>query len=48
MEAAMTYGAYALPTSYFINAAGVPITYAEGAISEALLRKGIGMILPEV
>lgn len=48
MEAAMTYGAYSLPTSYFINAAGEPVTYAEGAISEALLRKGIGMILPEV
>ena len=43
-DAAMTYGAYALPTSYFIDANGVGIAQAQGAIDEETLRRGIAMI----
>ncbi len=43
-DGAMTYGIYSLPSTFFINAKGEPVTYALGAISESLLRKGIGMI----
>jgi len=43
-EAALTYGAYSLPTSFFINAKGHVIAQAVGAISAATLQKGIDMI----
>ena len=43
-EAAMVYGAYSLPTSYFINAEGHVIAQAVGAIDAATLQKGIDMI----
>ena len=43
-EAAMTYGAYSLPTSFFINAEGHVIAQAVGAIDAATLQKGIDMI----
>jgi len=43
-EAAMTYGAYSLPTSFFINAEGHVIAQAVGAINAATLQKGIDMI----
>ena len=43
-EAAMTYGAYSLPTSFFINADGHVIAQAVGAIDSATLQKGIDMI----
>jgi len=43
-EAAMTYGAYSLPTSFFINAEGHVIAQAVGAIDIATLQKGIDMI----
>lgn len=43
-EAAMTYGAYSLPTSFFINAEGHMIAQAVGAIDAATLQKGIDMI----
>jgi len=42
--AAMTYGAYSLPTSFFINAEGYVIAQAVGAIDAATLQKGIDMI----
>ncbi len=42
--AAYTYGAYSLPTTFFIDAEGRLVTYAVGAIPEEILRKGIGMI----
>ena len=44
-EAAMTYGAYSLPTSFFINAEGHVIAQAVGAIDAATLQKGIDMIM---
>lgn len=43
-EAAMTYGAYSLPTSFFINAEGHVIAQAVGAIDSATLQRGIDMI----
>ncbi len=43
-EAAMTYGAYSLPMSFFINAQGHLIAQAIGAIDSELLQTGIDMI----
>ena len=45
-EAAQTYGAYSIPTTYFIDAEGVPIARAVGAITGELLQQGIDMIDP--
>ncbi len=44
MEAAYTYGAYALPTSFFIDADGYVVAHAQGAIDAATLQTGIDMI----
>ena len=44
MEAAMTYGAYSLPTTFFINAEGHAIAQATGAIDGDTLQTGIDMI----
>ena len=46
-EAAMAYGAYSLPTTYFIDAEGYAVTRVVGAIDRATLQKGIDMILPQ-
>jgi len=46
-DAAMTYGAYSLPTTYFIDAEGYGIAQAVGAIDGATLQRGIDMILPQ-
>ena len=43
-QAAMTYGAYSLPTSFFINAEGHVIAQAVGAIDSQTLQRGIAMI----
>ena len=43
-SASSTYGAYSLPTTYFINAEGHAIAQAVGAIDSATLQKGIDMI----
>ena len=43
-EAAYTYGAYSLPTTYFIDAQGYAIAQATGAISGETLQRGIDMI----
>lgn len=43
-EAMMAYGAYSLPTTYFIDANGYPVAYANGAIDGETLQKGISMI----
>lgn len=43
-EAAMTYGAYSLPMTFFINAEGHAITRAVGAIDGDTLQKGIDLI----
>ncbi len=44
MDAAMVYGVYSLPTTYFINAEGVVIAQATGAINAETLQRGIDMI----
>lgn len=45
-DAAVTYGAYALPTTYFIDAEGYAIAQARGAINSEALQAGIDMIYP--
>ena len=45
-DAAVTYGAYALPTTYFIDAEGYAIAQARGAINSETLQAGIDMIYP--
>ena len=44
LSAAITYGAYSLPTTYFIDADGYAIAQATGAISTDILMQGINMI----
>jgi len=43
-EAANTYGAYSLPTTFFIDANGYVITYAIGAIDADTLQQVIDTI----
>jgi len=43
-DAAMTYGVYSLPTTYFIDAEGYAIAQATGAIDADTLQRGIDMI----
>lgn len=43
-SAAVAYGAYALPMTFFISADGNSILYASGQINEETLRRGIEMI----
>lgn len=43
-DAAMTYGVYSIPTTYFIDAQGRGIAQAAGAIDADTLQKGIDMI----
>ena len=45
-DAAMTYGVYSLPTTYFIDAEGNAIAQASGALDGETLQRGIDMILP--
>ena len=44
LDAASTYGAYSLPTTYFIDADGYAIAQATGAIDAETLQRGIDMI----
>jgi len=43
-EAAYVYGAYSLPTTYFIDAGGHVIAQAVGAIDAEILQEGIDLI----
>lgn len=45
-SAAMTYGVYSIPTTFFIDAEGHAIAQATGAIDGATLQRGIDMICP--
>ena len=45
-DAAITYGAYSLPTTYFIDAAGYAVARATGAIDADTLQQGIDLIAP--
>lgn len=44
MEGAYTYGIYSVPQTFFIDADGILITGAQGAISGEVLQKGIDFI----
>lgn len=46
-NAAITYRAYSLPTTFFIDANGYAIAQAVGSISANTLQRGIDMILPK-
>ena len=43
-EGSYTYGIRAIPTTLFIDQDGYLVTGAQGAIDEATLRRGIGMM----
>lgn len=43
-DAASTYGAYSMPTTFFIDADGNVVTYAAGPLNEEMLQRGIDMI----
>lgn len=43
-EAAIAYGVYSIPATYFIDSEGRGIAYAAGAIDSTALQKGIDMI----
>ena len=45
--ASSVYGAYSIPSTYFIGAEGQPIAYYAGAMSSAILQQGIDMLLSE-
>ncbi|MBQ7785196.1 MAG: TlpA family protein disulfide reductase [Clostridia bacterium] len=44
-DAAMTYGVYSLPSTYFIDSEGYGAAQAKGAIDANTLQRGIDMIL---
>ena len=44
MSAAYAYGAYSLPTTFFIDAEGNAIAQATGAIDAETLQRGIDLI----
>ncbi len=44
LDAAQTYGAYSLPTTFFIDAQGHAVAQATGAINGQTLQRGIDMI----
>lgn len=46
LDAAMTYGVAALPTTYFLDAEGNLVAWAQGAINEQTLQQGLDMIRP--
>ena len=46
MNGAMTYNAYSLPTTFFIDAEGNAVAHAVGAIDRDTLQQGLDMILP--
>jgi hypothetical protein len=46
-EAAITYGASALPTTFFIDAEGHVITYGLGAMNRETLQIALDLILPK-
>ena len=44
LSASMAYGVSAIPTTFFIDAEGYPVVYAQGALSGQHLQMGIDMI----
>lgn len=48
MDAAMTYGVSSIPSTFFIDAEGHAIAWAQGMIDASTLQKGIDMLKGEV
>jgi len=46
LEAGITYGASAIPITFFIDAEGYGVAYAQSAMSRETLQTGIDMLLP--
>lgn len=47
IDAAMKYGVNAVPVSYFIDAEGYFVAWAQGALSSDMLQQGMDMLLGE-
>lgn len=47
LSAAMAYGISSMPQTFFIDAEGMAVAYAQGALDAASLRQGIDMLLDE-
>lgn len=47
IDAAMKYGVSAVPVSYFIDAEGYFVAWAQGALTEDMLQQGVDMLLKE-
>jgi len=45
MEGAYSYGVSAVPVSYFLDAQGNFVTWAQGALSAELLQQGVNILL---
>ena len=45
IDAAMQYGVSAVPVSYFIDAEGYFVAWAQGALSEDMLQQGVDLLL---
>lgn len=45
IDAAMQYGVQAVPVTYFIDAEGYLLAYAQGALSEDMLQQGMDLLL---
>ena len=45
IDAAMVYGVSSIPVSYFIDAEGYFVAWAQGAMSEDMLQQGVDMLL---
>lgn len=48
MDAAMTYGVSSIPSTFFIDAEGHAVAWAQGMIDAATLQKGIDMLKGDV
>lgn len=46
-SAAIAYGTSVLPMTFFIDAEGYPVAYAQGAMSAEMLQTGIDMVYPQ-
>ncbi|MBR3949099.1 MAG: TlpA family protein disulfide reductase [Oscillospiraceae bacterium] len=45
IDAAMVYGVNAVPVSYFIDAEGYGVAWAQGALTQDMLQQGVDMLL---
>ena len=45
VDAAMKYGVSAVPVSYFIDAEGYFVAWAQGALTEEMLQQGVDLLL---